>query len=138
MRFNTSRHTLYILAVLVVFTFTACEKLTIPVISDLQVTESEAGIVTVTALMQSKQIDEQGVLYSRKVAVPSITQCDGNVTGTLEAGGTFTATLSLEAGKDYYITVFATNEIGTTTSEVKKIHTSLLSPSPNDNPFPTL
>lgn len=117
-------------------TFAGCEKLEIPVITDANIVETETAVVQATAVMTSRQIDACGVVYSKKNSNPTLTGKDSIVYGELESDGTFSSTLTLEAGTTYWFMFFATNEMGTATSEIIKVTTGLFTPRQEDNPLP--
>lgn len=120
----------------VAFVFAGCEKLEIPVITEAKVVETEPSVLEATAVMTSKEIDECGFVYSKKSSTPTLDSKDGIVYGELESDGTFSSIVTLEPGKTYWFMFFATNEIGTATSEIIKVHTSLFTPQQEDNPLP--
>lgn len=115
---------------------TNCEKLEIPVIKDCTVLEIEPTIIEASAVMTSKQIDECGIAWSKGKSQVSPSVNDGSLTGTLDSEGKLTISVALQANTDYYFIFWATNEVGTTTSETIKVHTSFLGPKKEDNPLP--
>lgn len=119
-----------------ILVLSSCEPLEIPAITDPHVTESSPAVISATAIMKSKQIDECGVIFSSKTSSPTLSKNDGIVYGTLDGNGSFSATVPVEANVTYYFVFFATNEIGTTTSESLKLTTNPLSPKQEDNPLP--
>lgn len=127
-------HILPLLFVLVACS--ACERLTIPVISQTKISEPEVGVVNAKAIMRSKQIDECGIYYSSSSSKPSLNDNDAIICGDLDSDGTFTATLTLKANTIYWFVFFATNELGTATSETIKFQTGQFSPNKDDNPLP--
>ena len=122
--------------VLLVLAFCGCENIEIPVITEPKAVETSPTVVDLSAVMTSKQIDEYGVVYSAKSKNPSLSSNDGKVSGTLDANGLFTATLTLATNTTYYFVFFATNEVGTATSVPVELKTSLYTPNVDDNPFP--
>jgi hypothetical protein len=125
-----------LLVLLVAFTFTACERLTIPVISNASVTLADIAVVNAKAVMKAREIDECGLFYSSSNSKPTLADNDAVVYGDLESDGTFATTLTLKANTTYWFVFFATNELGTATSETIKLQTGQFYPDANDNPLP--
>lgn len=121
---------------LLVLTLSSCERLTIPTITNGSVTEVSPAVIEATALMTSKQIDEYGIAWRKGNSQVSATVHDGTATGTLDSNGQFSVTVTLENNADYYVIFYATNDIGTTTSQTFKVHTTFHSPQQQDNPLP--
>ena len=132
------RNTTILLLGVMTMALTSCEKLEIPVITDCKVVETSPTVIETSAIMTSKQIDEYGIAWRKNSSHVTVTANDGTTTGTLDSEGHFTATVTLDTNADYYFIFFATNEIGTTTSETVKVHTSFFEPKKDDNPFPGL
>ena len=128
---------LLVLSAAFLLILSSCEEKTIPLIEDAAFTEIEPTVIEATAFISAHEIDVCGVCYSEQNMLPTPENCDGLVSGTLE-GKQFSATLTLKPHTVYYLVIYATNELGTTTSQPIRIRTSYRDAKPDDNPFPEL
>lgn len=133
----SSRRFLLLLPALLLVVLTACEKKVIPLIENAAFEETEPTVVVATADISAHEIDACGVCYSEQNMTPTPEKCDALVEGTLD-GKQFTATLMLKPHAVYYLVIYATNELGTTTSQPIRLRTSYREARPDDNPFPEL
>jgi len=124
------------LTLLLLLLATACQRLTIPVITGTRIHEVEPAVVEVTATVTASQIDECGICYSTTNTSPTPEHNDGIIYARMD-GDQLQARATLAAHTTYYIAVFATNDAGRTVSSTAlKFTTSHVTPTLSDNPLP--
>lgn len=115
---------------------TGCTKTEVPAISRVTVVEGAPGHVEVKAEIRGEGITDCGICYSTNNPSPSPENTGVQVMNGSLNGHSFLCQVTLGAGQEWYIAVWATNEAATITSTAYRITTSLLSPSADDNPLP--
>ncbi|MBO4985534.1 MAG: fibronectin type III domain-containing protein [Bacteroides sp.] len=82
-------------------------------------------------------ISEVGFCWSESTSEPTLENCDGFVTGTLNSDNSFTVNASgLKAYTYYYVRAYAINKNGAGYSSYTTLRTKQTDPGSNDNPLP--